>query len=71
MKTPIILHVSLLAAGAHVVAAISIPKLFSTDAWVKSLTIDGLLKHSKALQSFADVNGGNRAFGSGGMSCVA
>ena len=47
------------------------PKHFVTSEKLQDLiTIDGLLAGAQKLQSFADANGGTRAFGSGGHSAT-
>lgn len=45
-------------------------KLVSAEELIKAIKLDHLLAGSQQLQTFADENGGNRAFGSGGHNAT-
>ncbi|KAM0421478.1 hypothetical protein ACHAPT_010651 [Fusarium lateritium] len=66
-----ILSLSLFALAApSLVSAGKKKPLVNSQQLQKLINIDGLLAGSQKLQDFADANGGNRAFGSGGHNAT-
>jgi hypothetical protein len=58
-----------LVAGAGVLASVSrqtAAEFVNPEALINDVALENLLKGSGKLQEFADLNGGNRAFGGGG-----